>query len=207
MGYFAALAVLVGIGCGGYPHEGPDTPVLAYAILLFGAGIALGRQRPGGAGTGGVPPQRCLFNASLGIIAALHFALPRCAAAGFGVIGGEALAWTGVGLFAVGITLRVWAMTVLGRFFSYHLTVQSGHALVRAGPYRFVRHPAYLAFLLSLAGFGFAFRSVAGIVLPLAWFPVVVWTIRHEESVLAGSFGAAFEEYRRGTKGLVPFVW
>ena len=48
-----------------------------------------------------------------------------------------------------GNALQIWAMAV-NAFFSTELRIQaeSGHQLVRHGPYRYVRHPGYLAMLL-----------------------------------------------------------
>jgi protein-S-isoprenylcysteine O-methyltransferase Ste14 len=49
-------------------------------------------------------------------------------------------------LFGAGTMLQLWAM-VINPFFSPEIRLQSerGHQLVRCGPYRFLRHPGYLA--------------------------------------------------------------
>lgn len=201
--YFLALAGLTLIGCDG----APEASVAAYLVLLLGSGVAISARPLGGPGQGGSIAQRGLFHGSLAFLAVLHYALPRAAGAGWGVWPGDALPWFGVTLFAAGMALRLWGMIALGRFFSYHLTVQEGHALVRDGPYRWIRHPAYAGFLLSLGGFGLVFRSVAGIALPAIFLPVVLWTIAREEAVLAQSFPAEFAAHRRATRKLVPFVY
>lgn len=201
--YFLLLAGLVVLGSGG--SLGPAA--LAYVVLLVGCGAAISARPLGGEGRVGSPPQRGLFHASLALLGALHYALPRAEAAGWGVWAGAGLQWVGVAMFAAGMGLRLWGMIALGRFFSYHLTVQDGHAIVRGGPYRWIRHPAYAGFLLSLAGFGLVFRSFAGIVLPALFLPVILWTIAREEAVLARAFGDAFAEYRRATRKLLPFLY
>ena len=40
----------------------------------------------------------------------------------------------------------------MGRFFQYQITIQPGHQVVTSGPYRHLRHPAYTAIALILAG-------------------------------------------------------
>ncbi len=205
--FFVLLAALVPLGYGGLGPLFERPAVIAHLGLLLVGGLAVASRPLGGAGRGGSPAQRIVFFGTLALLAALHFVLPRLELAGLGLLGGTAAAWTGIGLSAAGWGVRLAAMQALGRLFSYHLTVQPGHALVRAGPYRWIRHPAYLGFLLTLAGFGLAFRSVAGLALPAVYLPVVLWTIAREEAVLARSFGESFEDYRRATRRLVPYLF
>jgi protein-S-isoprenylcysteine O-methyltransferase Ste14 len=53
-------------------------------------------------------------------------------------------------LLVLSYGLSSWAM-IANRFFSAYVRIQldRGHTVVTAGPYRFVRHPAYLAGILS----------------------------------------------------------
>jgi methyltransferase len=46
--------------------------------------------------------------------------------------------------------LRYWAIASLGRFWNTRILVIPGRPLVRRGPYRFIRHPNYLAVALEL---------------------------------------------------------
>jgi protein-S-isoprenylcysteine O-methyltransferase Ste14 len=67
-----------------------------------------------------------------------------------------------VGLLAVAAALAVvvWAMAV-NRYFSSVIRIQTdrGHRLITAGPYRYVRHPAYAAFPFLMVGTGLALGS------------------------------------------------
>src|SRR5262245_47269323 len=51
-----------------------------------------------------------------------------------------------------GAVVLVWSAAVLGRFFVHEAAVARDHALVTAGPYRFVRHPVYSGYLALLLG-------------------------------------------------------
>ena len=57
----------------------------------------------------------------------------------------------GLAIFALALALIIWAMRI-NRFFSSVIRLQEdrGHELVTGGPYRWVRHPGYIAGFLIL---------------------------------------------------------
>ena len=63
---------------------------------------------------------------------------------------GNLLPVLGAIMIAAGLGFAVWARAHLGRNWSGIVTVKEGHALVRTGPYRAVRHPIYTGLLLEL---------------------------------------------------------
>jgi methyltransferase len=48
--------------------------------------------------------------------------------------------------------LKLWAIRSLGRYWTFRVIVVPGAPLVSGGPYRFVRHPNYIAVLGELVG-------------------------------------------------------
>ncbi|KAF9273741.1 hypothetical protein BGZ68_001246 [Mortierella alpina] len=50
-----------------------------------------------------------------------------------------------------GCALRRWSFATLDRFFTYQLTIRSGHKLVQTGPYRYLRHPSYTGAVINSA--------------------------------------------------------
>src|SRR6266516_4740341 len=52
---------------------------------------------------------------------------------------------SGATLFAAAKLLKWWAITTLGRFWTFRVIVVPGSALVASGPYRWLRHPNYVA--------------------------------------------------------------
>jgi protein-S-isoprenylcysteine O-methyltransferase Ste14 len=78
-------------------------------------------------------------------------------------------------LFAAGIILQSAAMWTLRGFYTVRLGVKSGQRLVTTGPYRRVRHPGYLSYIISILGIGLALSSliVLGLVIPVVLF--IVW--------------------------------
>ena len=122
--------------------------------------------------------------------------------------GGALLFVFGLLMLWAGVALRLWSIGTLGRYFRRVVVIQEGHRVVTAGPYGFVRHPAYLGNLLAAAGLGIALGNWISlailIVIPtLGHLP----RIRVEERALEESLGAEYSGYAGNRKRLVPGIW
>ncbi|KUO12490.1 isoprenylcysteine carboxyl methyltransferase family protein [Streptomyces sp. DSM 15324] len=62
-----------------------------------------------------------------------------------------ALGWPMLALAVLAQGLRWWCVTTLGPFWNTRVIVVPGARLVAAGPYRFLRHPNYLAVVVEIA--------------------------------------------------------
>jgi len=115
---------------------------------------------------------------------------------------------TAMTLFWLGIVLRLWAILTLGRFFRTKVLLLDDHRLVTSGPYRVLRHPAYTGGMMTIAGLGLAFGNWLSLIGALLGVLIGYgWRIIVEEKALRARFGATFEEHRRRTWCLIPFVW
>lgn len=111
-------------------------------------------------------------------------------------------------LIAIGVALRIWAQVTLGPAWSIRVRIAPDHPLVTAGPYRLVRHPAYLALVLFYLGVAAAFQSVSGLmVFALGLAPALAHRMAVEEAALASHFGEDYLRYASGTKRLLPGVF
>lgn len=114
--------------------------------------------------------------------------------------------WVGTALVAAGLGLSVWARVLLGGNWSATITLKEDHQIVRAGPYRLVRHPIYTGLLLAFAGTALArgeWRGLVAVVIAAA----ALWRkLRIEERWLTEEFGARYADYRRRTRALIPFI-
>ncbi len=120
---------------------------------------------------------------------------------------GEDMRWVGVALFAVGGTLRLWPVFVLGRRFSGLVAIQKNHQLVTDGLYHHIRNPSYLGLLVMVLGWGLAFRSLLGVVLAASFIPILIGRMRSEERLLAQHFGAEYDAYRARSWRLLPHIY
>jgi protein-S-isoprenylcysteine O-methyltransferase Ste14 len=113
----------------------------------------------------------------------------------------------GLGLFLIGVYIRVVAMRALGKYFLTDLRTLQNHRLVKQGIYKHIRHPAYLGTVLFSIGIPLIFSSLYGFLLMLVLFPSYLYRIRIEESVLLEEFGEEYQEYMKKTKKIIPFIY
>jgi protein-S-isoprenylcysteine O-methyltransferase Ste14 len=119
-------------------------------------------------------------------------------------------AWAYLGLPPVmaGVVIRAAARWSLGRHFSGNVQTTPQHQLVTSGLYRWLQHPAYLAYLCLLVGFPLSFGSLGGLaVAVVSGVPALAYRMRIEEAHLARWFGEDYQRYRRRTARLLPRVW
>lgn len=116
--------------------------------------------------------------------------------------------YVGLGLLLVGFLIREWAIIVLGQFFSYKVRISKDHQLIEAGPYQFIRHPAYTGAIFSIIGFSLAVQSLIGLIVTIILAIITYgYRIKIEENLLEKEFGNEFQKYRRKTKLLFPWVF
>lgn len=81
---------------------------------------------------------------------------------------------------------------------------QKEKALAVAGPYQYVRHPQYVAFVLVMIGFLFQWPTLVTLVM----FPILVWTyVRlslREEKEVEKEFGEIYRRYAHETPRFFP---
>jgi len=109
-------------------------------------------------------------------------------------------------LFVLGSAIRQWAIHALGGYFTDRARIVDGHRLIRTGPYRWVRHPAYAGLALVFVGLPVALASVVGLVCCALLLPLALrFRLRVEEAQLAAHFGAEWDAYAQRTPRFVPW--
>jgi protein-S-isoprenylcysteine O-methyltransferase Ste14 len=114
-----------------------------------------------------------------------------------------ALRWCGAPIAVAGAALFFWTLNTLGNNLTDTVVTRQAHTLVTEGPYRWVRHPFYLAALAGGVGTGLLAANLLILGVTLGVFRLLVLRTPIEERHLADRFGEAYEAYRRQ----VPAFW
>lgn len=121
--------------------------------------------------------------------------LMRPVARSTGVLGAAA-----VGMELCGVIFSQAARIWMGRSFGL---LPANRGIVCTGPFRLVRHPIYLGWLLLTAGYALAFPDWRNLLIVAATIPFMMWRIVLEERVL--SRDPAYVRYRAQVRSrLVP---
>ena len=109
-------------------------------------------------------------------------------------------------MVALGFAFAIWARHRLGANWSSAVTLKEEHTLIRSGPYAIVRHPIYSGMLLAIAGTAIVFgqwRDLLAFGFALAG---LIYKAHIEEQRMRATF-SDYENYRRETAALIPFVY
>jgi protein-S-isoprenylcysteine O-methyltransferase Ste14 len=116
------------------------------------------------------------------------------------------LRWSGVGFMLGCVALLTWTLPALGTNLTDTVVTREHHTLVTRGPYRWVRHPFYVAMALVTVGAALTaanwFIFVSGAVV----FALLAVRSRVEEEQLAARFGDPYREYKKRTGRFLPKV-
>jgi len=116
--------------------------------------------------------------------------------------------FVGIAFMLAGLAFRFYSMSLLGRFFTYQVTVHTGQTVVESGPYHYIRHPSYTGALLTLIGLGLALGNWAGLLALLTCMGAAyAYRISVEEAALLAALGEPYQQYIRRTRRLVPFLF
>jgi protein-S-isoprenylcysteine O-methyltransferase Ste14 len=117
------------------------------------------------------------------------------------------LRWIGVGIALLGFALLQWSQNTLGKNWSDVPRMLKQQTLITSGPYHYVRHPIYTAFIVIL---GSLFLVSANWMIGFTWFGMAVLEIasriEFEESLMIEYFGDQYREYMKTTGRLLPRI-
>ena len=131
---------------------------------------------------------------------------------GYAVVPGQVPVWSpwqrvvGSVVIAAGAVLMVWAL-VSFQSWRFRAKLDADHQLATGGPFRFLRHPIYMA--LNLLALG----SAIWVPTPIVWASFLLMAIgsdlrgRAEESLLVQAFGSQYREYCARTRRFIPGVY
>jgi protein-S-isoprenylcysteine O-methyltransferase Ste14 len=143
---------------------------------------------------------------------ALYLALPLVAGLDvrFGWSGTPGIAGhvAGAVVLAMGLGLAGWAM-IANAYFSTAVRIQSerGHTVCRTGPYRFVRHPGYVGFMLQSVGTPLLLGSLWALVPGIVAMLLMILRTSYEDRMLQAELPGYLDFVREVRYRLVPGIW
>ena len=143
---------------------------------------------------------------------AIYFALPLVAGLDerFGWTGEISVAWhlAGAVALAVGLGLTSWAM-ITNAYFSTAVRIQSerGHTVCSRGPYRFVRHPGYVGFILQSISLPFLLGSLWALIPGITAAVLMVIRTALEDRMLQAELPGYPEYVQKVRYRLLPGIW
>ena len=97
----------------------------------------------------------------------------------------DVLLVAGLAVFVAAKVLKLWAVTTLGRRWSYRVLVLPSAPLITTGPYAYLRHPNYVAVFGEIAGFAMLVGArMTGVISVIAFALLVRKRIAVEERAL-----------------------
>ncbi len=118
------------------------------------------------------------------------------------------VSYIGFILYLTGSFIVIVARAQLGRFGTGELITEEDHQLFTQGIYRHIRNPMYSGALIATIGFCLVFRCIIILVIMFVYsFLIYRMRINEEEKILQEKFGSEFEDYKKKTKRLIPFVY
>ena len=116
--------------------------------------------------------------------------------------------WIALAIFMSSSSLQTWAM-ISNPFFSPVVRIQPerGHHPVDSGPYRFVRHPGYLAMCMSVPASAVAIGSWLALIPAGTFVAIIIHRTRIEDEFLRKLL-SGYEQYAwRVPRAIVPSLY
>jgi len=136
----------------------------------------------------------------------LYFGIANAVLGGQPVALFESQALAGGIVIGCGTALSCWALLHF-RSWRFRASLEVGHQLVTDGPFRFLRHPIYMAINM------FALGTALWIPTPTAWIAFALIVVgsdlraRAEEALLHRTFGERYAAYCSRTRRFVPLLY
>jgi protein-S-isoprenylcysteine O-methyltransferase Ste14 len=113
---------------------------------------------------------------------------------------------TGLSVLLAGSVLRFVSLSVLKKSFFVSISAAPDSSLVISGPYKYIRHPLYLATIFISVSGSIVFSSLFTWIFVILTISGIVIRIRKEEAFLITRY-KDYAVYQRRTRKLIPFIY
>ncbi|HES59587.1 MAG: DUF1295 domain-containing protein [Bacteroidales bacterium] len=118
------------------------------------------------------------------------------------------LSFFGLILFAIGSLIMFWSrITIWDNFRLGAVEPKGNDKLIQKGLYKIIRHPTYLSVIINAFGLSFLSKSAIILILTICIIYLIIKIIPIEEILLKGFYKNEFNDYKKSTKKLIPFIY
>ena len=115
--------------------------------------------------------------------------------------------WYGLLIEVAGVALAVWAVAIMRSNANVAPIPKKNGVLITKGPYQLIRHPMYTAQVMAVFPLVIEhdtnYRVTALAILMLT----LLYKLHYEEKRLVNHFGLAYNEYKKTSKRVLPFIY
>ena len=113
---------------------------------------------------------------------------------------------TGACFTIFGFIVCIVSREYLASNWSGKVKIQEKHNLIKDGPYKIIRHPIYTGVLVMMLGSGIIIGNILDFVWVLFCFFGLYRKSKQEEKLLINEFGQLYEQYKKETKMMIPYL-
>jgi protein-S-isoprenylcysteine O-methyltransferase Ste14 len=114
----------------------------------------------------------------------------------------------GFALIVIGLFIRIQAILMLNKYFTYTVAKVEDHKLIETGLYKSIRHPGYLGQIIIFIGISSSLSNWLSILFMIA--PITIgylYRIKVEERFMEEQIGEIYSSYKKRTKRLIPLIF
>lgn len=177
--------------------------LLSVAMLAVDPGLAQERAHPGA----GAHDASLRFGAGFLFLITVGFAAMDVGRLHQSAAVPMPVSVTALAVFAAALAFQMWAM-IVNPFFSPVTRIQTerGHHVITHGPYRWLRHPGYLAMTVAIPASALAIGSWLALIPAAGFCAVIVRRARVEDDFLKRNLPGYIDYTQRVRGGLLPRV-
>lgn len=112
----------------------------------------------------------------------------------------------GLVIFAFSLVFREWVIRTMKEYWTIHIEIKKNQILLKEGPFKYMRHPAYFSLFVEIIGFPLIFNAYYTLLLAIIfYFPFIVYRIYLEEVELLKKFHREYARYMVTNMAVFPF--
>jgi len=115
--------------------------------------------------------------------------------------------WYGLLIEFSGFALVVWAVKSMKRNANVTPVPKKHGILITSGPYKYIRHPMYLAQVIAVIPLIYEYYSTYRLYALIILVVTLLFKLHYEEKRLIEHFGTVYVKYQKTSKKVLPYIF